>query len=104
MADTYTINPVADAVDAAQQKAAEPVAGITPKAPELKTEESPPADPRLEALARKERQFAKQRKEIEAERAALKSKMTEYETGYIPKSRLTEDPFGALNELGLTCC
>lgn len=63
---------------------------------------APAADPKLEAFARKERQLNQQRKALEAEKQALKAKATEYETGYIPKSRLTEDPFGVLTEAGLS--
>ncbi len=60
------------------------------------------SDPKLEAFARKERQLHKMRKELEAERQQLKTKAAEYETGYISKSKLTEDPFGVLTDAGLS--
>lgn len=93
MADTPT--PAAAAVEAVK-------AATTPAETAVKTEAPPTAaDPKLEAFARKERQLHKMRKELEAERASLKTKLSEYETGYIPKQRLNEDPFGVLGELGL---
>ncbi len=59
-------------------------------------------DPRLEAMARKERQFHKMRKEIEAEKANWKTKQADYESNYIPKSRLAEDPLTVLTEAGIS--
>lgn len=59
-------------------------------------------DPRLEAMARKERQFHKMRKEIEAEKASWKTKQADYESNYIPKSRLAEDPLTVLTEAGIS--
>lgn len=91
MADTPT--PAAQAVEAVEAKT-----GMVPEA----APKAEPADPRFEALARKERQLQRMRKDLEAERSALQTKQKDYETGYIPKQRLTEDPFGTLNELGLT--
>jgi hypothetical protein len=94
MADTQS--PAAAAVAAVEQKSADAVpAVVTEKQPEAK-------DERFEALARKERQLLKMRKEIESERNQLKQRAVEYETGYVSKSRLTEDPFGTLSEAGLT--
>lgn len=102
MADTPIITPVAAAVNAVQQKSAEPKNGTAPASPETEQAQvAPESDPRLEALARKERQLHKMRKEIESERTQLKAKLAEYETGYIPKQRLEEDPFGTLGELGM---
>lgn len=59
-------------------------------------------DPRLEAMARKERQFHKMRKEIEAEKQGWKAKQAEYESNYVPKSRLAEDPLAVLTEAGIS--
>lgn len=88
MADT----PVAAAVQAVVENKPEVVA--------------PTADPRLDALARKERQLYQQHKkmkaEIESERAALRTRQTDYETNYVPKSRLTEDPLSVLSDNGIT--
>ena len=89
MADTPN-NIALPAVDAASQTPA-PVA-----------ESTPAVDPKLEAFARKERQLHKMRKELETERAELKQRAAEYETGYISKAKLTEDPFGVLTDAGLT--
>lgn len=94
MADTPT---VAAAVNAVQQKQATPEAVAAP------TEAVAPAkDERFEAMARKERQLHRQRKEIEAQRDALKQQITQYETGYIPKQRITEDPLAVLQEAGVS--
>lgn len=88
MADTQvTSTPAAAAVEAIKQPDTA-VAVTTP-------------DPRLEAMARKERQFHKMRKEIEAEKQSWKAKQAEYESNYIPKSRLTEDPLAALSDAGI---
>lgn len=96
--------PAAQAVQAVQAKngmTAPTEPAVSPQADAATTNVSPKTDPAIDALARKERQLSKMRKEIETERAALKAKAQEYETGYVPKSRLTEDPFGVLNEAGL---
>ena len=58
--------------------------------------------PKFAALARKEKEL---RRAVEAQRAReeqLKSKESEYQTNYVPKSRLLEDPLSALSELGIT--
>lgn len=100
MADTINVTPAPNAAAAAAVEATQAKNGMQQTAPE--PEATPEvADTRLEAFARKERQLHKMRKELEAEKAAIKSKITEYETGYVPKSRLTADPFGVLNEAGL---
>lgn len=88
MSDTPIVPPTVPA-------AIEAVSEQQPKATEAQ-------DPRFEALARKEKQLHRMRKEIESERQQLKSKITEYETGYVPKQRITEDPFGVMTEAGLT--
>lgn len=89
MADTQvTPTPAAVAVEAVKQPDTA-VAATTP-------------DPRLEAMARKERQFHKLRKEIEAEKAGWKTKQADYESNYVPKSRLAEDPLAVLTEAGIS--
>lgn len=87
MADTQ-VTPASVAVEAIKQPDTT-VAATTP-------------DPRLEAMARKERQFHKMRKEIEAEKASWKTKQAEYESNYVPKSRLAEDPIAVLTEAGIS--
>lgn len=60
-----------------------------------------PADPRDEIYAKKERQLRNMQKQFQAEKAALQAKMQEYETGYVPKSRLKEATWDVLNENGV---
>lgn len=90
MADTLTntTTPAAAAVEAVKQ----PDNNVVVTTP----------DPRQEALARKERQFHKMRKEIEAEKAGWKTKQADYESNYVSKSRLTEDPLAVLTEAGIS--
>lgn len=90
MADTTT--PAAAAVEAVQ-KAPEPSTEVP------KTEQ--PKDPSLEAFARKERQLRKQQQQIMAEKQELQRRIAEYETGYISKSKLKEDPWSFLSEAGV---
>lgn len=92
--------PAAQAVQAVQ--ATKPTDAAPIPSAQVKPEGEQAPDPRMEAFARKERQLHKMRKELDAEREQLKTRISEYETGYIPKSRLTEDPFGVLSEAGLS--
>lgn len=90
MADTPQSNsPVANAVAA--------VAGAPAEAPQTAV---PPTEAD-KAFALKERQLHAQRKALMAEKAELQKKIAEYETGYIPRNRLKEDPYGALEESGV---
>ncbi len=91
MADTVnnTATPAALAVEAVKTET--PIATPAPAA----------VDPRIEAMARKERQLHKMRKELETEKQSWKTKQGDYETNYIPKSRLAEDPLAALTEAGI---
>lgn len=57
-------------------------------------------DPKIEQFARRERQLFKQMKELKAREEAITAKEREYQSNYVPKSRLQEDPLAALNELG----
>lgn len=86
-ADTQ-VTPAAAAVEAVKQPDTA-VAVTTP-------------DPKLEAFARKERQLHKMRKDIESRENAWKSKQSEYESNYIPKARLAEDPLAVLTEAGIS--
>lgn len=67
---------------------------------------APEVDPKLQAMARKERALQIERQKFNVEKADLQKKLSDYETNYIPKSTLTqklsEDPIGFMNEHGLT--
>lgn len=92
MADT----PVAAAVEAVRQpdiKQAEDTA-TAPAAPAV--------DPKMDAFARKERQIRKMQQELAQERTAMTAKQKEYETNYVPRSRLSEDPLSVLQENGVS--
>lgn len=78
------------------------VSGQATASPAPTTPAQAPADPRMDAYIKKERALAKMRKDIEAEKLQLQKRATEYETGYIPKSRLTADPLSVLNESGVS--
>ncbi len=58
------------------------------------------ADPREEMFARKERQLNQMRQQLKQQEAAMAAKYAKYDTDYIPKSRLLEDPLSVLNENG----
>lgn len=90
MADT----PVAAAVAAVQQPDIKQV--------EDTTKAAPTADPKMEAFARKERQIRKMQQELAQERQAMTAKQKEYETNYIPKNRLAEDPLSVLQDAGVS--
>lgn len=60
-----------------------------------------PADPKMDAFARKERQLRKMQQELISEKQRMTQKAQEYETGYIPKSRLKDDFWGVLAEAGI---
>lgn len=95
MADT----PVAAAVNAVKES--QTPSGETPTTPAV-----PQNEPSQDIWAKKERALQKQRHELsqqrkawEAEQAQIKQK---YESEYIPKSKLSEDPLSTLLESGLT--
>lgn len=74
-----------------------------------KTEEATPQkalSPQFVELARKEKALRSQAQALKAREDALKTRESEYETNYIPKSKLTErfksDPMGLMQEHGLT--
>ncbi len=58
-------------------------------------------DPKLEVFARKEKQLRAQQRQLQAEKQAWEAERTKYQTEYMPKSRLTEDPIGVLSESGI---
>lgn len=87
MADTPTVNA---APAAAPEQATTVAATTAPKQPQAH-----------EVLERKERQLRKMQQELQQQRAALEAKAKSYETDYMPKSRLKEDPWSVLEEAGL---
>jgi hypothetical protein len=80
-----------------------PAQGV-PTPQDLKTEQSGQApeavDPRIAAFAAKERQLRKMQMEMQAEKAKWEQEATKYQTDYLPKSRLQEDPLAVLSEMG----
>jgi hypothetical protein len=72
-----------------------------PVAPETQAPPTPPADNKMDLYAKKERQLRQMQKQLAEEKQRLSAKAAEYETGYIPKSRLKESPFDVLAEAGL---
>lgn len=96
MADT----PAAAAVEAVK-------ASQTPETPaSAPTASLKPVDQREQEFARKERQLRKMQQEIQAEKqrwmAERDQEKAKYESEYIPKSRIVEDPLSALTDLGLS--
>ncbi len=73
--------------------------------PEPKTEENR-VSPQIAALARREKMLLARDRELKTREQALKDKETEYQTSYVPKSKLKErattDPLGWMDEIGLT--
>lgn len=53
-----------------------------------------------EAFARKERQIRKMQQDLQMQKQALEAKQRQYETDYVPKARLKEDPWSVLQEQG----
>lgn len=63
-------------------------------------------DPRFEAFERREKalqsQHKKQQEELRLEREQWQQKIKSYESDYVPKSRLKDDPLGLIQESGLS--
>lgn len=55
----------------------------------------------LEAFARKERQIRRMQEQLQRDRQAMEAKQKQYETDYVPKSRLKEDFWTVAQEAGL---
>lgn len=74
--------------------------------PALEAPKQEQLSPRYLQLARKEKALREQQRQIAMEKEAMKAKLAEYETSYIPKSKLTEmaknNPLRALEQMGLT--
>lgn len=63
--------------------------------------EAKPTIPANEAFARKERQIRRMQEQLQRETQALEAKRKQYETDYVPKSRLKEDFWTVAQEAGL---
>lgn len=74
--------------------------------PALEAAKQEPLSPRFVQLARKEKALRAQQQQIQKEKEELKAKLAEYETSYIPKTKLSElaknNPLGALEQMGIT--
>lgn len=75
-----------------------PIEPITTPAPEPKEEQ---LSPKFAALARQQKMIRKQQMEVKAREDAFKAKETDYETNYIPKSKLKENPYETLMNEGV---
>lgn len=85
---------------------------VEPEAPQAETKAEEPLSSQYAILARKEKQLRQREQQLKAREAALAqppkaetpppSQPTFDESKYIPKDRLTKDPFSVLTELGLT--
>lgn len=68
--------------------------------------QTPPSEPKVSQhlldLAKKERAIRHHYKQLKAEKEALKAKETEYQSKYIDRTRIQQDPISVLNELGLS--
>lgn len=80
-------------------KIAEALTTEAPKVEPPKEEEALSA--KYAAFARKEKQIREMQRQIQLEKEELKKKHLEYETNYIPKSRLTAETMAVLNENGI---
>ena len=66
----------------------------------LKTEPAQKTPSAEELFARKERQIRKMQEQVKRERETWEAQKRQYETDYMPKSRLKEDPLSVLFEAG----
>lgn len=60
-----------------------------------------PLSNKFAILARKEKSITTKMMELRSREEALKAREAEYQNSYIPKSRLSEDPLGVLEESGV---
>lgn len=74
---------------------------VAPTAPEQAAEPKIGTDPN-EAFAKKEKQLRRLQQQLEQEKRSMQAKLQDYETNYMPKSRLKEDPISVLMEQGYT--
>lgn len=73
--------------------------GIAP-VPETKTDEA--LSPKFAALARQTKMIRQQQMALKQQEDALKVRMAEYESNYIPKDRIKSDPISVLTDNGYT--
>ncbi len=93
-----TTSAVAGIVDAAIEAKGGAPESPTPDA----NPPSPESDPRMDRYLQKEKQLRKMQQELAAERDSFKNKETDYNTNYIQKQRLMDDPLSVLNEAGVS--
>lgn len=88
--------PAASTLEAAVTETSAPVA-------EAAKEEA--LSPRFAALARQQKQLRLQQEQVKAQEASVQKQLDEmkskYETDYIPKSRFSNDLYGALSDAGI---
>lgn len=96
-------------VSYSQRKEVPPVAALPESKLELPVPTEAPQEqlsPRFAQLARKEKALRLQQQQIQKEKEDLKTKLAEYETSYIPKSKLSElarsNPLAYLEQSGIT--
>lgn len=58
-------------------------------------------DEREQMFAKRERQIRQMQKQIQQEKEEMKQRLAQYETDYIPRSKLKEDLWGVLNNEGI---
>ncbi len=64
--------------------------------------ESPPAsNPGMDLMAKKERQLRKMQQDLQKQKQELETRAKSYETDYIPRSKLKEDPWSVLQNEGM---
>ena len=61
----------------------------------------PAANPQMDIMARKERQLRKLQIDLQKQKQDLETRAKSYETDYIPRSRLKEDPWSVLQAEGM---
>jgi hypothetical protein len=87
-----------------------PKAETSEESQEVKSSSEPPLSSQYAILARKEKALRQREAQLKAREAALNAPKEQPqpqqpqfdESKYVPKERLTQDPFSVLNELGLT--
>lgn len=62
---------------------------------------TPAANPQMDAFARKERQIRKMQVDLQKQKQELEARAKSYETDYIPRSKLKEDPWSVLQAEGM---
>lgn len=104
---TSTVSPVTSAqrLAAAAQPAAVPAAAVVEPAEALTEKPDPKEEllsPRFAALARQQKEIRRQQAELRAEKEKMSAEIARYQSDYIPKAKLTEDPLGTLSSNGIS--